>query len=386
MVPSPRLPCLAPVGTHGENKVEERMKSAEKQMWPDNRILNLFGIELPIIQAPMAGAAFSEMAIGVSEAGGLGSLACALLTADQIVEEVEIIRQQTSRPINLNFFCHQPPKTDAEREAAWRRVLEHYFIELGLDPTALPSVPLRAAFDSAMCDLVAELNPNVVSFHFGLPDKTLLARVKATGAKILSNATTVREAQWLESEGSDAIIAQGVEAGGHRGMFLTDDISTQIGTLSLVPQVVDSVRVPVIAAGGIADARGIAAAFALGAAAVQIGTAYLLSPESRISRLHRQALKSEENETALTNVFTGRPARAIVTRMIQETGPISKLVPDFPLAARFSAPLRVASEPKGATDFTPMWSGQSAHLARELPANEITRRLASETLARLNSC
>jgi nitronate monooxygenase len=354
-------------------------------MWPDYRIQNLFGIELPIIQAPMAGVAFSEMAIGVSEAGGLGSLACALLTTDQIIEQVNIIRQHTSHPINLNFFCHQPPKADAEREAAWRGILEPYFIELGLDPTAVSLVPGRAAFDSAMCDLVAELRPNVVSFHFGLPEKTLLARVRATGAKILSTATTVQEAQWLESEGCDAIVAQGFEAGGHRGMFLTGNISTQIGTLSLVPQVVNSVKVPVIAAGGIADARGITAAFALGAAAVQIGTAYLLSPEARISPLYRQALRSNGNQTVLTNVFTGRPARAIATRMVREIGPISELVPDFPLAGGFSAPLRVKSEAKGATDFTPMWSGQSGRLARELPAKEITQRLASETLAKLNS-
>ena len=355
-------------------------------MWPDNRIQSLFGIELPIIQAPMAGVAFSEMAIGVSEAGGLGSLACALLTIAQIIEEINNIRQHTSRPINLNFFCHRPPKADAEREAAWRRVLEPYFVELGLDPTMVPSFTGRAAFDSVMCDLVAELRPNVVSFHFGLPEKTLVARVRATGAKVLSTATTVEEAQWLEAEGCDAIVAQGVEAGGHRGMFLTDDISTQIGTLSLVPQVVDAVKVPVIAAGGIADARGIAAAFALGAAGVQMGTAYLLSPEARTSPLYRQALKSEGDQTALTNVFTGRPARAIANRMVREAGPISKVVPDFPLATAFSAPLRVASEAKGATDFTPIWSGQSVQLARELPVKEITQRLAEETLARLNAC
>ena len=354
-------------------------------MWPDNRIQNLFGIQLPIIQAPMAGVAFSDLVIGVSEAGGLGSLACALLTREQIVQEVKTIRQQTSRPINLNFFCHQPPKADAEREVAWRRVLEPYFVELGLDATALPTVPGRAAFDSAMCDLVAERRPNVVSFHFGLPEKTLVARVRATGAKILSTATTVQEARWLESEGCDAIIAQGFEAGGHRGMFLTRDTFAQIGTLSLVPQMVDSVKVPVIAAGGIADARGIAAAFSLGASAVQIGTAYLFSPEARISPLYRQALRSEGNQTVLTNVFTGRAARAIANRMVRETGPMSELVPDFPLAGGFSAPLRVASEANGVTDFTPMWSGQSAGLARELPAKEITQRLASETLARLNS-
>jgi nitronate monooxygenase len=354
-------------------------------MWPDNRIQNLFGIELPIIQAPMAGVAFSDMAIGVSEAGGLGSLACALLTPEQIVQEVKTIRQRTSRPINLNFFCHQPPKADAEREVAWRRVLEPYFVELGLDPTSVPSVAGRAAFDSAMCDLVAELRPNVVSFHFGLPERTLVARVRATGAKILSSATTVQEARWLEAEECDAIIAQGVEAGGHRGMFLTDDIATQIGTLSLVPQVVDSVKVPVIAAGGVADARGIAAAFALGAAGVQMGTAYLLSPEARISPLYRHGLRSGGDPTLLTNVFTGRPARAIATRMSRETGPMSKLVPDFPLATDFSAPLRAASEAKGSADFTPIWSGQSARLARALPAKEITERLASETLTRLSS-
>jgi nitronate monooxygenase len=235
-----------------------------------------------------------------------------------------------------------------------------------------------------MCDLVAQLRPNVVSFHFGLPEKALVARVKATGAKILSTATTVEEARWLETEGCDAIVAQGIEAGGHRGMFLSDDVFAQIGMLSLVPQVVDSVKVPVIAAGGIADARGIAAAFALGAAAVQIGSAYLLCPESRISTLHRQALKND-NETVLTNVFTGRPARAIANRMTRETGPMSKLVPDFPLAGRFSAPLRVASETKGVTDFTPMWSGQSARLAQELSAKQITQRLAAETLAKFKS-
>jgi nitronate monooxygenase len=354
-------------------------------MWPDNRIQNLFGIEVPIIQAPMAGVAFSDMAVAVSEAGGLGSLACALLTPAQIIEEVKVIRKQTSGPINLNFFCHKLPKPDSERETAWQGVLQPYFIELGLDPTALPSVPARAAFDSDMCDLVAELRPNVISFHFGLPEKTLVARVKATGTKILCSATTVEEARWLEAEGCDAIVAQGIEAGGHRGMFLTDDVSTQIGTLSLVPQVVDAVKVPVIAAGGIADARGIAAAFALGAAGVQMGTAYLLSPEAQTSPLYRKALRSETAQTVLTNVFTGRPARAIATRLVREIGPMSKLAPDFPLATGFSTPLRAASEVKGSTDFTPVWSGQSVRLAQELSAKEITQRLAEETLERLRS-
>jgi nitronate monooxygenase len=353
-------------------------------MWPDYRIQNLFGIELPIIQAPMAGVAFSEMAVAVSDAGGLGSLACALLTPEQITREFKVIRSRTQKPINLNFFSHQQPRVRAERNAAWMRVLEPYFVELGLDPTTARASPGGGAFDSTMCDLVAELRPDVVSFHFGLPEKALVARVRASGARILSTATTVQEARWLEMEGCDAIVAQGFEAGGHRGMFLTDDISTQIGTVALVPQVVDSVNVPVIAAGGIADARGIAAAFALGAAAVQIGTAYLLSPEARISPLYRQVLSNDEQHTVLTNIFTGRPARAITTRMVREIGPMSTLVPDFPLAAAFTAPLRDAAEANRATDFTAMWSGQSASLARELTAREITRRLASETLARLN--
>jgi nitronate monooxygenase len=356
----------------------------EKTMWPDDRIQNLFGIELPIIQAPMAGVAFADMVSAVSDAGGLGSLGCGLLAPDQIAQEVKMIRQKTSRPINLNFFCHQPPRVDVEREVAWRRLLERYFTGLGLDPEAVRSAPGPDPFDSKMCDLVEELRPNVVSFHFGLPDKQLLARVRGTGAKILSSATTVDEGRWLESEGCDAIISQGFEAGGHRGMFLSEDVSTQVGTLSLVPQMVDSVKVPVIAAGGIADARGIVAAFALGASAVQIGTAYLFTPEARISSLYRCALKSEEDQTALTNVFTGRPGRALANRMVREIGPMSDLVPGFPLAVGFSAPLRTKSEAAGATDFTPVWSGQSARLARELPAKELTQWLAQETLARLH--
>src|SRR5262249_20213527 len=226
--------------------------------------------------------------------------------------------------------------------------------------------------------------PDVVSFHFGLPERTLLARVRATGAKILSSATTVEEARWLEAEGCDAIVAQGFEAGGHRGMFLTDDLSTQIGTVCLIRQLVDSVKVPVIAAGGIADARGIAAAFVLGAAAVQIGTAYLRCPEAQIGPLYRQALKeAKDNETAITNVFTGRPARAIVNRLMRELGPMSDVAPEFPLAAAILAPLRTKSEMAGAADFSPLWSGQTARLGRELPAAELTKQLAAEALEKL---
>jgi nitronate monooxygenase len=353
-------------------------------MWPDHRIQNLLGIEHPIIQAPMAGANASEMVIAVSEAGGLGSLPCAMLSPDQVRTELGIIRQRTARPINLNFFCHRLPRNDPARMAAWKQRLEPYYVELGLDPKAPTPAATRAPFDSTMCDLVVEFAPEVVSFHFGLPERGLLERVKATGAKILCSATSVDEARWLEREGCDAIIAQGAEAGGHRGVFLSEDISTQPGTMALVPQVVDAVRVPVIAAGGIADARGIVAAFALGASAVQIGTAYLFCQEATIGPAHRTALASaKDNATALTNVLTGRPARSLVNRLVREVGPMSELAPEFPLAAGAVAPLRAKAEAAGSGDFTPLWSGQSASLSRALPAGELTKQLAEETLARL---
>jgi nitronate monooxygenase len=376
----------------GNSMSNETIRSYEEtrrkgvNMWPDSRILELFDVELPIIQAPMAGAVLSDMVVAVSEARGLGSLPCALLTIEQARGELEIIRRKTSRSINVNFFCHQQPADDPAREMRWRRRLDGYYIELELDSNTAAMSSNRAPFDDKMCALVAEFHPEVVSFHFGLPDKNLLARVRRTGAKIISSATSVDEARQLEDQGCDAIIAQGYEAGGHSGMFLTRDVSTQIGTMALVPQVVDAVKVPVIAAGGIADARGIVAAFALGAAAVQIGTAYLLCPESKITTIHRQALrKSKDNETVVTNVFTGRPARGIVNRLIREVGPISDDAPEFPLAAAGLLPLRSKSETAGSGDFTPLWSGQAARLSRDLPAAQLTKQLAEETLEKLKS-
>lgn len=353
-------------------------------MWPDGRIQDLLGIELPIIQAPMAGAGLSDLAVAVSEAGGLGSLPCALLSPDELRNQFRVIRQQTAKPINVNFFCHRAPEPDAEREAGWKRRLEPYYREFGLDPHAPIPASSRAPFGEEFCALVEELRPEVVSFHFGLPERRLLERVAATDAKILSSATTVDEARWLESEGCHAIIAQGAEAGGHRGMFRTDDVATQIGTFSLVPQVADAVNVPVIAAGGIGDGRGIAAAFMLGASAVQIGTAYLFCPESTIAEPHRRTLQmAKAHETALTNVFTGRPARSIVNRAVREVGPISPLAPTFPLAGGALAPLRSATEPTGSGDFMSLWSGQSAALGTAVPAGQLTCELADEALALL---
>ena len=354
-------------------------------MWPNDRFIKLSGIDLPIIQAPMAGSALSNMVVAVSEAGALGSLACALLSVEQARKELETIRRRTSHSINANFFCHQPPRDDRTREMNWRQRLDAYYIQLQADNNTLSSSAC-APFDDKMCDLVMEFHPEVVSFHFGLPDKNLLHRVRSVGAKILSSTTSVGEARWLEDQGCDAIIAQGFEAGGHRGMFLTQDISTQVGTMALVPQVVDAVTVPVIASGGIADARGILAAFALGAAAVQIGTAYLRCPEAQISPLYRQALQeAKDNETAITNIVTGRPARAIINRFMREVGPISDVAPEFPLAAATLAPLRAKSEMAGSVDFTPLWSGQAARLSRELPAAELTKQLAAEALEKLRS-
>jgi nitronate monooxygenase len=329
----------------------------------------------------MAGSSDAELAIAVSEAGGLGSLPCAMLTSDQLRTSFHSILERTARPINLNFFCHHSPMPDTARENQWRERLAPYYGELGLTTSAAAVAPNRMPFDEAMCDAVVALKPAVVSFHFGLPSKILLDRVRATGARIMSSATTVDEARWLEGEGCDAVIAQGFEAGGHRGMFLAMDAASQVGTLALVPQIVDAIKIPVIAAGGIADARGIVAAFALGASAVQIGTAYLRCPESRVSAVHRKALEAaREDQTVVTNVLTGRPARGIINRVIREIGPISTLVPDFPRAAEALAPLRSRAESNGSGDFSPLWSGQAAAMCQEIPAGTLTKMLAEESV------
>ncbi len=350
--------------------------------WQDRRLLDLFGIEHPLLQAPMAGVTSPQMAIAASEAGGLGAIAAAMLTPEGTRQELQMVKQGTARPFNINFFAHKPPTADAQRDARWRQRLASYYAELGVPVDA--KGPSRAAFDAAMCDLVIEYAPRVASFHFGLPDRGLVARLKAARILILSSATTAEEARWLEGEGADAVIAQGAEAGGHRGMFLSDDIARQAGTMALVPQVVDAVKIPVIAAGGIGDGRGIAAALALGAAGAQIGTAFMLTPEAKTSALHRAALKqANDNSTVLTNVFTGRPARGIVNRIIREIGPMSADAPAFPLAAEATQPLRGPAESKGSTDFTSLWSGQAPTLAREMPVGEMMAKLVMETDAAL---
>ncbi|MBP8271141.1 MAG: nitronate monooxygenase [Sphaerotilus sp.] len=340
-------------------------------------LTTLLGLDLPLLQAPMAGVQGSTLAVAVSNAGGLGALPCAMLGPDALRQELAAIRAQTDRPFNVNFFCHTPPEPDAARETAWRTTLAPAYAEFGIDPTAIPAGPGRRPFDAETAEILAAFAPPVVSFHFGLPSLELLARVRGWGAKVLSSATTVEEARWLEAHGVDAVIAQGLEAGGHRGHFLSHDLTRQMGTFALLPQIVAAVNIPVIAAGGIADAAGVAAAMALGAAGVQVGTAYLLCPEATTSAVHRAAIQGDTaHHTALTNLFTGRPARGIVNRLMREFGPLNDAAPRFPLATAAIAPLRAEAERRGCSDFSPLWAGQRADRCREVPAAQLMQELA----------
>jgi len=325
----------------------------------------------------MAGVQTSALCIAVSNAGGLGSLPCAMLTASQLRTELLAIREGTHKPYNVNFFAHTPPEIDAARNLKWKHALTPYYSELGLNIDEFPSGQGRTPFNDESAELLEEFKPPYVSFHFGLPKPELLKRVKAMGAQVISSATTVDEALWLQARGCDFIIAQGLEAGGHRGHFLNHDLNLQMGTFALLPQIVKSVDVPVIAAGGIADSKGVTAAMALGASAVQVGTAYLLAPECSTSAIHRKALQSEAaRHTALTNLFSGRPARGIVNRVMRELGALSEFPPEFPLATPGIAPLRTKAESMGSGDFSPLWAGQNASACKNASAATITHELA----------
>ena len=343
--------------------------------WPRRDFLDLAGCEHPIVQAPMAGAAGVDLCSAAIEGGALGSLPCALLLPGQVRTQVTTVRRRASGPVNLNFFCHRMPAL--VNDSAWLALLRPYYDEFSVE--AGNGGALRLPFDDEMCTAVEELRPEVVSFHFGLPEDPLLERVKAAGAIILGNATTVEEARFLERRGVDAIIAQGFEAGGHTGRFLGSDPEEALGLFALLPQVVDAVSLPVIAAGAIADGRGIAAALVLGASAVQLGTAYLHTPESAISAVHRERLS--EGRTLFTNLLTGGLARGVHSRLVDELGAVRPEVPPYPLASAALAPIRKAAEARGEFGFGPMWAGQAAPLGRPLPAAELTRKLASDALA-----
>ena len=356
-------------------------------MWPDRRLLDLLQIEHPLVLAPMAAFSTVELAASVCAAGGLGSIGCAALPPALVRETIGRLRALTTGPINVNFFCHVPAPADSRRAEAWRDRLAPYYRDAGLgSPPPAPAMDLPP-FDDAACSVVEAARPEVVSFHFGLPAPSLLARVKAAGCRVMSSATTVQEARWLEERGADIIIAQGYEAGGHRATFpsadMTREVLSQPGTMALVPQVVDAVLVPVIAAGGIGDARGIAAAIALGAAGVQLGTAYLLCPEAGTPPLHREALRqATADSTVVTNVLTGRPARALVNRLTRDTALLADAVPAFPLAMPDLVALRAETERRGSRDFSAHWAGQTAALAKEMGGEALTRLLAQETLER----
>ncbi len=341
------------------------------------------GLALPLIQAPMAGFQGVAMATAVAGAGALGSLPGAAMTPQALRDAVGELRRGGARPVNLNFFCHAVPAADPAGEAAWREALRPYYEEMGLSFSAISNGPGRLPFGDEAAEAIEALRPEVVSFHFGLPPAPLLERVKRAGAQVWSTATTVAEARWLAAHGVDAIIAQGLEAGGHRGVFLPEggpfDLSRQLRTPALLTSILEAVRVPVIATGGIADADGVAAALRMGASAVQLGTAFLLCTEATTSAVHRAALQAEAGrDTALTNLFSGRPARGIVNRLMRELGPMSALPPAFPSAVNAIAPLRAAAEQAGRGDFSPMWAGQDVSGCRAVPAAQRVQELAAK--------
>jgi nitronate monooxygenase len=337
-------------------------------------LTDLLRIEHPVIQAPMAGVATPKLAAAVSRAGALGSLGSAVLPPDELVGQARVVRDATDRPFNVNFFCHEPPELADPDVARSRERFDVLYRELGLDPPD-PFVP-PIAFDDARLEALLEIRPTVASFHFGLPDNAALEAIRDAGCRVLASATTVAEAEELAGRGVDVVIAQGAEAGGHRGSFLVPGDDGPVGTLALVPQVVDAVDVPVIAAGGIADGRGLAAALALGAAGAQIGTAFLACPEAATHPLYREALLSARAEaTTVTRALSGRPARALRNRAVEEGG--GDPLP-FPAQASVTRPLGEAAAARGSADFLAMWAGQGAPLAREMPAAELVKGIVRD--------
>ena len=345
-------------------------------------LLELLRTQSPVLQAPLAGAQNHTLAVAVARSGGLGAIPAAMLNAEALRAELAAFQQACpGLPVNVNFFCHTHPVPDPQAQARWLAALQPYHRAHGIDPHTIGGGPGRLPFDEQALAVLAEFKPRVVSFHFGLPRPDLLEAVKTLGACVLSTATTVAEARWLEAQGADVIVAQGLEAGGHRGHFLSDDLTLQMGTFALLPQLVEAVKVPVVATGGVGTAQSVAAARALGASGVQVGTAYLRCPQATTNAVHRAALASPQaSHTALTRLFSGRPARGLVNRLMNELGPMSDAAPAFPLATAALAPLRSAAEALGSGDFSPLWAGQAAHLCQDIDAHELTHLLAQAWL------
>lgn len=337
-------------------------------------ITELLGVENAIIQAPMAGVQNWQLAVAVAEAGGLGSIPCGMLTPEQICAEIAQFKQHSNKPFNLNFFCHQVPEVSDTQIKTWVDSLQPYYQEAGLTPEYSANAS-RMPFSHVVADAIAQYQPKIMSFHFGLPEPDLLERIKGWGCVVLSSATTVAEGLWLEANGADVIIAQGNEAGGHRGMFLSDDLATQIDTQELLSGLAKAVSIPVIAAGGISDADDIRAVLKLGAQGVQLGTTYLLCDEAKTSDIHREMLLQQDTPTAITNLFSGRPARGIKNRVMTELGEISSAALPFPFATQAIAPLRTFAEAKGLPDFTPLWSGCNRTGCKAISATELTEQL-----------
>jgi nitronate monooxygenase len=348
-------------------------------MWPDRRLCDLIGVEHPIFQAPMSGSSTTALAGEVCNAGGLGALGCQAMTASEVRGAVASLRAATNRAFHLNFFVHDAPVTDAHTLAETRARLKPWYDKLGLGvvPDSLPDMP--AGFDAERLALMLELRPAVVSFHFGVPEAATILALKGAGILLLSTATTVAEARLLEAAGMDAIIAQGWEAGGHHGAHRAGAPNDGVGTMALVPQVVDAVRVPVIAAGGIGDGRGIAAALALGAAGVQMGTAFLSCPEAGTDPARRALLaRASDNDTMMTDSFSGRAARAFRSSYAEEMDRARPPLPGFQQMYSLTDPMIAA----GRDDIASFHLyGQAAGLNRALPAADLIRQLAEETAA-----
>ncbi|WP_392344069.1 NAD(P)H-dependent flavin oxidoreductase [Pseudoalteromonas prydzensis] len=338
--------------------------------------VSFFNTHLALIQAPMAGVQDFRLAAAVSNAGGLGSLPCAMLSKEQLLSELSSLTKATDKPYNLNFFCHTPASYTPPQKQQWHKLLSPYFDELNIDDTTLGMTASRQPIDADTVALIAPFKPPVVSFHFGLPASDIMQQIKSWGGKVISTATTVDEAKWLEANGADAVIAQGLEAGGHRGHFLSMDLSLQQPTAVLVEQCVRELNIAVIAAGGIATVDDVKQMYSLGAALVQVGSAYLLCQEATTSALHRDAiLQQAPDSTALTTLFSGRAARGIENRVMRELGTMPQQAPAFPFASIALSALRAKSEAQGKSDFSPLWCGQK-YIAREgISAAEITKLL-----------